>query len=100
MTMRPRGEEWQPDWSQVELTAQELPRLLEEWRPEGWFREDQHELSDPLDVDAEAELAVVLEVAAVDPEEVVEVIRPPLNRIWSPASASPQPQPPQSPAAA
>ena len=44
VAMRSRSEEWEPNWSQEILTRGATSQeILDEWRPECWFREDQPE---------------------------------------------------------
>ena len=44
MAMRSRSEEWEPNWSEEVLTRGATSQeILDEWRPECWFREDQQE---------------------------------------------------------
>ena len=44
VAMRSRSEEWEPNWSQEILTRGATSQeILDEWRPECWFREDQQE---------------------------------------------------------
>lgn len=44
VAMRSRSEEWEPNWSEEVLTRGATSQeILDEWRPECWFREDQQE---------------------------------------------------------
>lgn len=54
VAMRSGSEEWEPNWSEEVLargaTSQEI---LDEWRPECWFREDQQEREEAHDEEHE-----------------------------------------------
>jgi len=87
VAMRSGSEEWEPNWSEEVLargaTSQEI---LDEWRPECWFREDQQERARKPSVFA----CVSMPIDTIYPLPPT-LLAPTLHFSLRPSSASPQP---------